>query len=409
MSAVAAADLREVRLDAGSLAAVTAALAAHAPTHDADASFPWPGILAVHEAGLLTASVVERDGGRGLSAHETVEVFLALGQGDPSVALITAMTVAQHALQATTGALPVELYAQILRESAERPTLLNAVRAEPELGAPARGGLPATTARRTWDGWSVSGHKGFATGSEGLAYHLVWVVTDEIDQRVGHVLVPGDAPGIRIERTWDHLGMRASSTHDVIYDDVRVPFENFSGAPVGTVPNNGSIPGSIALAVPSLYVGIAQAALGAFARFANERVPASLGRPIATLERIQSVAGEAQAQLTQARLVLDAVAAQTDEGRPDPASPGLVKLLTSRGAIAAVQGLVAAIGNPGLTRSLPFERHLRDVLCARPHPPQDDAALVAAGRSVLEHSPVASLPRSTTDASRTHQERGTTP
>ncbi len=64
------------------------------------------------------------------------------------------------------------------------------------------------------------------------------------------------------------------------------------------------------------------------------------------------------------------------------ASLGLVKLLTSRAAIAAVQGIVAAIGNPGLTRSLPFERHLRDVLCARPHPPQDDAALVAAGRAL---------------------------
>ncbi|HWI32477.1 MAG TPA: acyl-CoA dehydrogenase family protein [Microbacterium sp.] len=403
MSAVAAAALREARLDADSLKAVTATLAAHAPTHDADASFPWPGIHAVHEAGLLTASVAEHHGGRGLSARETVDVFAALGEGDPSVALISAMTVAQHAFQAASPTWPAGLYEKVLRESAERPTLLNAVRAEPELGAPARGGLPATTARRTADGWSVSGRKGFATGSEGLAYHAVWVVTDEADQRVGHVIVPGDDPGIRIERTWDHLGMRASSTHDVIYDDVRVPFENFSGAPVGTVPNNGAIPGAIALAVPALYLGVAKAALAAFVEFAGARTPTSLGRPIATLERIQTVAGEAHAQITQADLVLGAVAAQIDGGRvvptPTPgnagalagaservgpaASLGLVKLLTSRGAIAAVQGIVAAIGNPGLTRSLPFERHLRDVLCARPHPPQDDAALLAAGRSIL--------------------------
>lgn len=383
MSAVAAADLREVRLDAESLQAVTATLAAHATAHDADGSFPWPGIQAVHEAGLLTASVSERDGGRGLSARETAEVFSALGQGDPSVALITAMTVAQHAFHAASPSWPAELYATVLRESAERPTLLNAVRAEPELGAPARGGLPATTARRTADGWTVSGRKGFATGSEGLAYHLVWVLTDESDQRVGHVIVPGDDPGIRIERTWDHLGMRASSTHDVIYDDVRVPFENFSGAPVGTVPNNGAFVGAVALAVPALYLGVAQAALTAFGDFARERVPTSLGRPIATLERIQSVAGEARAQIIQAELVLRAVAAQIDDGRADAASLGVLKLLTSRAAIAAVQGLVAAIGNPGLTQSLPFERHLRDVLCARPHPPQDDAALVAAGRAFL--------------------------
>ncbi len=64
-------------------AAVTAALAAHAPTHDPDGSFPWPGIQAVHEAGLLTASVGGAHGGRGLSADETVEVFLGARQGRP--------------------------------------------------------------------------------------------------------------------------------------------------------------------------------------------------------------------------------------------------------------------------------------------------------------------------------------
>lgn len=379
--------LRPALLDPHTLRDLTATLAEHAPTHDADGSFPWPGIQAVHEAGLLTASVPDASGAA-LTASETVDVFLALGQGDPSVALISAMTVAQHAFHAASPSWPAELYERVLRESAERPTLINAVRAEPELGAPARGGLPATTARRTADGWSISGRKAFATGSEGLAYHLVWVVTDEPDPRVGHAIVPGDSGGIQIVRTWDHLGMRASATHDVIYDDVRVPFENFSGAPVGTVPNNGAYAGPVAVAVPALYVGVAKAALAAFVDFARERVPSSLGRPIATLERIQSVAGEAQAQITQAELVLSAVAAQIDRARHgtdrvDAAALGTLKLLTSRSAIAAVQGIVAAIGNPGLTRSLPFERHLRDVLCARPHPPQDDAALVGLGRSLL--------------------------
>ncbi|GAA5030961.1 acyl-CoA dehydrogenase family protein [Microbacterium fluvii] len=384
MSATEAVGIQAARTDAETLGALTHRLALHAPAHDRDGSFPWEGLRAVHEAGLLTASVGRRYGGVGLEARDTVEVFLALGEGDPSVALISAMTVFQHAAQDAAGTWPEELYAHVLAESQVRPVLINAVRAEPELGAPARGGLPATVARRTSDGWSVSGHKGFATGSEGLDYHLVWVVTDEPEPRVGHVIVPGDAPGIRIERTWDHLGMRASSTHDVIYTDVAVPFENFSGAPVGTVPNNGAPHGVFALAVPALYVGVARAALEAFATFAQERVPTSLGRPIATLERIQSVAGEARAQIVQAELVLAALAADVDAGTADPARLGLAKLLTSRAAIGAVEAITAAIGNPALTRSLPFERHLRDVLCARPHPPQDDAALVAAGRSLLQ-------------------------
>lgn len=404
MSTAEAVGISRPQRDADTLRAVTKQLAEHAPGHDRDASFPWPGITAVHEAGLLTASVGARYGGATQTARESVDVFLALGEGDPSVALITAMTVFQHAIQDAAPFWPEDLYERVLDESAVRPVLLNTVRAEPELGAPARGGLPATRARRTADGWSVSGRKGFATGSEGLAYHLVWVVTDEDEPRIGHVIVPGDAPGIRIERTWDHLGMRASSTHDVIYDDVRVPFENFSGSPVGSVPNNAGV-AAFAVAVPALYVGVARAALSAFGDFTRERVPTSLGRPIATLERIQTVAGEARAQILQAELVLSAVAADIDAGRPVGDAAGAVKLLTSRAAISAVQTLVAAIGNPGLTRGLPFERHLRDVLCSRPHPPQDDAALLALGRGIL--TPPASA---TTDSTATHhhQERDTT-
>lgn len=375
--------LRPPRTDAATLALVAGRLAAHAATHDREGSFPWAGIGAVHEAGLLTVAVGRRYGGAGLTAQEAVDVFLALGEGDPSVALISAMTVFQHAAQDAASTWPEALYADVLARSATAPTLLNAVRAEPELGAPARGGLPATTARRTADGWSVSGRKAFATGSEGLAYHLVWVVTDEPEPRVGHVIVPGDDPGVRVHRTWDHLGMRASSTHDVVYDDVRVPYDNFSGAPVGTVPNNAAPHGAFAVAVPALYVGVARAALDAFTRFVRDRVPTALGRPLATLERIQTVAGEARAQIVQAEFVLRAAAQGLDDGTAHTSSLALVKLLTSRSAIAAVETLVAAIGNPGLTRALPLERHLRDVLCARPHPPQDDAALLGAGRSLL--------------------------
>ena len=376
--------LVEPRITPGDLVDLTRAIGAHASTHDLDGSFPWPGLEAAHRAGLLTATVGRRYGGRGLSARETVEVYLALGEGDPSVALLVAMTAVQHALQDAAPFWPEDLYARVLAESAVRPVLLNAVRAEPELGAPARGGLPATTARRIADGWSVSGRKGFATGSEGLAYHLVWVVTDEAEPRVGHVIVPGDDPRIEVVRTWDHLGMRASSTHDVIYDAVEVPFENFSGAPVGSVPNNPAVPGAYSVGVPALYVGVARAALAAYRAFTRERIPTSLGRPIATLERIQTVAGEASAQIRTAELVLAAVAAQIDAGSPDPGDLGLLKLITSRAAIDAVQAIVGSIGNASLTRSLPFERHLRDVLCARPHPPQDDAALLAAGRSILQ-------------------------
>ena len=61
----------------------------------------------------------------------------------------------------------------------------------------------------------------------------------------------------------------------------------------------------------------------------------------------------------------------------------LLKVQIARSVVAAVETAVAALGNPALTRHQPFERHLRDVLCVRVHPPQADAALLDAGRRLL--------------------------
>jgi len=371
------------------LAALTTELARHAEDVDRSGRFPWEGLQAVHEAGILTASVpVEHGGHGGLDAVDIVRVFRALGKGDPSTALLAAMTYFGHGW--FTEVWPAELYGRVLRESAAGPTPINAIRAEPELGAPARGGLPATTVRRTDDGWVLNGHKGFATGSEGLAYHLVWAVTDDPEPLIGHVIVPStDAdgvptPGIRIEPTWDHLGMRGTSTHDVVYTDVHVPADQFVGVPVGSVANNAGPSDGSMLAVFSLYVGIAEAARDWFGEFARTRVPTALGRPIATTERIQGVAGEIEAHLATAQDVLHSLAVRVDGGDPAVfARFGLGKVIATRSAIAAVQTAVAALGNPALTRGNPLERHLRDVLCARIHPPQDDTALVGAGRAAL--------------------------
>lgn len=368
------------------LARVTAALAVTAEQHDRTAEFPWAGIRVVHEAGLLNIGIAPQFGGSTISVVDLVRVFEALGKGDPSVALLTAMTVFQHLHQGLAPWWPEAVYEQLVADSVAEPKLLNAIRAEPEWGAPARGGLPATTIRRTADGWLLNGRKGFATGSEGLSYHLVWAVTDEEsdDPQLAHAIVPADAPGIEIVKTWDHLGLRATSTHDVIYTDVLIPFENYAGVPVSRLGRDGAGSGPISLAITALYVGVARAAQDFFVTFANERVPTSLGKPIATTERIRTVAGEIEAQLVTAEEVLLGLAARADAGDTSIGDRLVVaKLIATRAAVNAVQTAVAALGNPGLTRYNPLERHLRDVLASRVHPPQDDAALLIAGTRAL--------------------------
>ena len=88
--------------------------------------------------------------------------------------------------------------------------------------------------------------------------------------------------------------------------------------------------------------------------------------------------------LIGAEEILYGLAARIDAGDEDAARrAGVAKLLVTRSIIAAVQSAVTALGNPALTRGNPLERHYRDLHCSRIHPPQDDAALIAAGRRVL--------------------------
>lgn len=370
------------------LAKVTKTLAVTAEGYDRSGEFPWEGIQAVHDAGLLRLGIGEQYGGRPVGTVELARVVQALGHGDASVALISAMTIAQHLLQAKSGVWPDELYRKAVEDSLDRPVLINAIRAEPELGAPARGGLPATTVTRTKTGWLLNGHKGFGTGSEGLSYHAVWAATEEGEPLLGHVYVPAGTPGIEIVKTWDHHGLRASSTHDIRYTNVEVPAENFRGLPAARASNEAKLFAGLGGAIAALYVGVARAAQEFFVRFAHERVPTALGKPIATTERIQTVAGEIEAQLIQAEEVIYGLSSRLDDGDLDAvARTPVVKLLATRAAITAVQTAVAALGNPGLTRHHPLERHLRDVLCSRVHPPQDDTALLIAGRQSLARTP----------------------
>lgn len=385
-------------LDLDRLPQVAAELAERAEEHDRDGSFPFEGVEAVHRAGLLTATVSEDFGGPGGGLATTVEILRGLGSADPSVALVTAMTLFAHASQAAAAQRgitnwPARHYQRLLEDSAAGPALVNALRVEPELGTPARGGLPATTARADVESghWVLNGHKIFSTGAVGLRWMAVWARTDEEQPRVGSFLVrteaPAPTPGIRIEPTWDHLGLRASRSDDVFFDEVRIPADATAALidPQATDPRRD--PGLAVwnnLGLTALYLGVALAARDWLIVFLNERTPSALGKPLASLPRFQAEVGQIEAQLVAAVDLVDGLAARFDAGDPQAAahSPA-AKLIGTRAAIDAVERAVALIGNNALTRRNPLQRHLRDVLCARVHTPQDDSIVATLGQTAL--------------------------
>ncbi|MGW6399677.1 acyl-CoA dehydrogenase family protein [Streptomyces sp. NPDC055134] len=375
--------------DLDRLPGLTRQLAARAAEHDRDATFPTEGFALVHDAGLLTATVAARHGGSGAGLADTVRILRALGAGDPAVALVTAMTLFVHATEARTPGWPPAAYRALLAESAAGPALVNALRVEPELGSPVRGGLPATTVRRAGDHWLLTGHKIYSTGAVGLSRMLVFARTDEDPVRVGTFVVRAGSSGVTVEPTWDHVGLRASRSDDVLFDDVRVPVADVIGlATPGAVPGarSDAVTGAWnALGLTALYLGVASAARDWLIGFLHERVPTALGTPLAGLPRFQTAVGEIETALTGAGTLVDALAARVDEGDEQAAiQAGMAKVTGTRAAVTAVEQALALTGNHGLTRANPLQRHYRDVLCSRVHTPQDDSVLVAAGRAALD-------------------------
>ncbi len=363
-----------------------AAFSQSAAAHDRSGAFPVENVASLHEAGLLALTVPRALGGGGGGLADSARVVGAIARGEPATALVLAMQLMQHALLARTRTWPPGVYEMVARGAAQDGSLINALRVEPELGTPARGGLPATIAHRTADGWRLSGHKVFATGVPVLTWMLVWARTEDEQPLTGNFLVPTRASGVSVVETWDQLGMRATASHDVVLDRVSIPPDH-----AVDLRREWPAPDAVqaawnAVVIGSLYLGVAAAARDWLVGWLHARRPSNLGAPLATLPRMQTEVGAIDGLLGTARRLLRSTAAAIDAGAPDAptaAEAGLLKWTATTNAIEAVQRAVALTGNPGLSRANPLERHLRDVLCGRVHTPQEDAALLAAGRAAL--------------------------
>ncbi|MDQ0456729.1 acyl-CoA dehydrogenase family protein [Rhizobium paknamense] len=369
-------------LDLTLLETTQKAVAEAAPEADRSGQFPWKGIAAVHRGGLLEATVAPRYGGAGGSLYDAAVILAALGRADPSVALISAMTLFNHLAQAGKGHWPNSLYTRLLAEAKERPLLLNAARVEPELGSPARGGLPATLARRTAGGWSISGRKRFVTGAHGLTHFLVWARTDETPSRVGTFVVPNGLPGITIIENWDSLGMRASGSHDVDYQNVEIALENgLELVDPSVAQQDNRAHAAMNLALTAIYLGVAEAAQSAFIRFAQQRVPTNLGRPIAETERFITLSGEIDLLVSGSRQILfDGL----KYGLDDAERLIRARLIAGRQLRDAVQLAVRGLGNPGLGAELGLERHFRDIQAVLVHAPQEDTSIAMLGKAAFQ-------------------------
>jgi alkylation response protein AidB-like acyl-CoA dehydrogenase len=366
--------------------------AQHASRHDLDRTFPVEGLAELARNGYLGLALPERLGGQSARVVDAVLGNLALARGDASLALVVAMHTALLGRVRDAGVWPEAHFERIAREVAAARdgagALINSLASEPEMGSPSRGGLPRTMAVRRGDAWELNGRKTFSSGAPVLRWGVVSAAVHIHDREpyLGSFLVPMASPGLRIEPTWDTLGMRATGSHTVVLEHVMLELDAEVPRPVS---GGDPLPHERAwsLSVAAVYLGVAEAARDYALQFARERKPLALGgKSIASLPTIRERAGRMDLLLFEARGLLVSTARAWDAAPSASMEAALAaaKVVASNHAIAVAEEAMRLVGGSSLDRGSPLERHFRDVRGGLHHPPQDDAALALFAREALD-------------------------
>ncbi len=344
---------------------------------------PLEDVNALKTSGYLALSVPKEFGGQGLPLRDCVAAHVELSQGSAATAMVAGMQVHVFGHQREVRSWRDEAYDRLCRAAAQG-ALCNSIASEPVLGSPSRGGLPATTAVPTADGlgWVVNGRKTWSTGGQHLDYMLVRVA---IEGENGVALIEQNTPGVEWIMTWrDSLSLRASDSHDVVFNNVVVPGEHLIERGDSKPVPNVWFP----MVMAAVYLGTAVAARNCVIQFALERVPTALGKPIATLPKIQRQIGEIDLALQAARSLLFEVAGEWtgDEADRRKILPRIAaaKTMVTETANEATDKALRVAGGTSITKALPLERYFRDVRAGSMQPPSGDTALEMIGRAALD-------------------------
>lgn len=355
--------------------------------------FPYENYRDLHESGYLALTVPRAFGGWGGDIVEMALAQARLAQGCPSTALVTTMHLSFVSRIAAGKAGNSPAFERICRAIIEKGALINSAVSEPATGSPSRGGRPTTTARRQADGsWLLNGRKNFSTGSVVVQFFLVGCsIEDDAPAEAGlaplnvtraSLLVPRETPGVRIEETWDALGMRLSASHDLVFDNVRLEAEALTNL-LDIPPIVMSMWG---LPLAALYLGIAQGARNEAVRFAKSRRPNSLNQSITSVPHIQEKVAKMDLALLQGEAVLFGLAEQAARDPMSiPASQfAAAKYLATNHALEVTDLAMRLVGGAALSLNLPLQRYYRDVRAGFNNPPMDDVTLTMLSKQAFE-------------------------
>ncbi|MBQ1026026.1 acyl-CoA dehydrogenase family protein [Micromonospora sp. C95] len=365
-----------------------AEIAVDAPTADLDGRPAAKSLELLRTADWPGLPVPSEFQGRGATLQECCAGQLRLATADPALAIAVNMHLFSVGLMVEHWRRRTDVSWLLLEAIAAQRRLLASAFAEPNLG----GSVSRSTllARPAPDGYLVSGTKrpcSLAAEADLVSFQV------EMDTGRGRdvmvALLPTNAPGLTVQRSWDALGMRGSGSDTLVFTDCHVPEELvFYRAPAGDEDDDVLAAGVVwfSLTASACYLGVARAAVSAARQLLARGVLHHLGVERARVPSYQGVVGAQVASLLTLEAACAQLAGQLDAGvAPQAVLPAClaVKQQTMDVVPAAVGALAEACGGVAYSRLAPLERLWRDAQAVRFHPPTRLPTLQYLGRSAL--------------------------
>jgi alkylation response protein AidB-like acyl-CoA dehydrogenase len=326
--------------------------------YDESQEFPMEIMRKLGELGFMGVTFPEKYGGASLTYLEVVAIIEEISKHDPSVGL---------SVSAHNGLCTNHIYTFGDEQQRERylPDLCSGktigawALTEPGSGSDA-GGM-RTTAVRGGDYFLLNGTKTFTTHGSVAGTYVVLAVTDRSKKKSGisaFILERGMA-GFSVGKKENKLGMRASDTATLLFDNVHVPKENLIGNEGAGFKQALQILDGGRIGIAALAVGIAQACLDHSLKYAKERH--QFGKPIGDFQAIQWKLADMATDVNAARMLTYKAAWEKQQGKDVNLIAAEAKYFASEAAVRAANEAVQIHGGYGFIKEFPVEKLYRDV------------------------------------------------
>ena len=333
----------------------------HVMEWDEKQIFPCDVLKKLAELGFLGVLVPTEYGGAGLGYTEYVTIVEELSRVDGSIGISVAAhnsLCTGHIFQSGTEDQRRKFGVPLAKGEKLGAWSLT----EPEAGSDAAG--TQTTARLDGKHWILNGQKTFTTHG---TYGDICVAMAVTDRAAGHrgisaFILEKGMTGFHPGKKENKLGLRASDTSTVVFDDCRVPKENLLGEPGEGFIDALKVLDGGRISIAALGVGMAQGAYEAALQYSKDRK--QFGKPISEFQAIQFKLADMATEIDAARLLMHRAAWMKDQGMPTTLQSSMAKLYAGEVAVRVANECVQIHGGYGFIKEYPAEKFYRDVkLC----------------------------------------------